>query len=66
MTTWDTGSGTPGRARASKAQVIGMAHTVLEDSPERLVIRRWLCGSVATWRKVGTGRDAFYELTEET
>lgn len=67
MTTFndDTGTGRPGRARAARHQVHAQAHTVLEDGPERIVIRRWLCGTVATWRRIGTGREQMFELCDE-
>lgn len=55
----------PGRARASRAQVIAQSHSVVAEEPDKLVVRRWLCGTIATWRKVGTGRDAVFELVDE-
>ena len=62
----DTGEGRAGRARAARHHVLAMAHTVLEDTPERIVVRRWLCGTIATWRRIGQGREQMFELADES
>jgi hypothetical protein len=57
-----SGIGTVGRARARRDQVIGMSPVVLEDSDERLVVRRWFSPEVCVWARIGGGKSDLYEL----
>ena len=43
---------TPGRARATRLQAIGMGQGIDLETPDRLRVRDW-DGGVTTWRRVG-------------
>lgn len=57
-----SGIGVEGRARARRDQVLGMTPRVLEDTAERLVVRRWFSDEVSVWRRVGGAKSDLYEL----
>ena len=57
-----SGVGTPGRATARRDQVRGMSPVVLEDTPERIVVRRWFSDEVCVWRRIGGNKSDLYEL----
>lgn len=58
----DSVLGTPGRARARRDQVIGMSPVVLEDTEDRLVVRRWFSDEVCVWARVGGTKSDVFEL----
>lgn len=57
-----SGIGTAGRARARRDQVLGMSPVVLEETDERIVVRRWFSDEVSVWRRVGAKKDDLFEL----
>jgi hypothetical protein len=57
-----SGVGTPGRATARRDQVLAMTPRVLEDAPERIVVRRWFSDEVSVWRRIGGNKSDLYEL----
>lgn len=54
--------GTVGRARARRDQVLAMTPRVIEETDERIVVRRWFSDEVSVWRRVGTKKDDLFEL----
>jgi hypothetical protein len=58
-----SGIGTPGRAQATRKQVLEMARDVVSDDGTWIVIREW-GGSLARWRASGKAQDAGCELME--
>lgn len=59
-----SGVGTMGRARARRDQVLAMTPQVLEDTGERLVVRRWFSTEVSVWHRVGLPKEQLYELRD--
>lgn len=57
-----SGLGTAGRARARRDQVLGMSHSVINDTGDELAVRRWFSDEVSVWRRVGTRKDDLFEL----
>ena len=58
----DSVLGTVGRARARRDQVLGMSPTVVEDTEDRLVVRRWFSDEICVWARIGGLKSDLYEL----
>lgn len=54
--------GTAGRAQARRDQVIAMTPRVIEQTEDRLVVRRWFSDEVCTWRRIGDRKSDLFEL----
>jgi hypothetical protein len=60
-----TPAGTPGRARASLAQIRQMWSADLDEGPDQ-VVRVGLFGRREVWKRVqGTGANAVFELQQD-
>jgi|688.fasta_scaffold296105_2 hypothetical protein len=58
--------GRPGRARARRDQILDSSHSVVSETDERLVVRRWMTDKLAIWKKIETGPRGLWELIDDS
>ena len=68
MTWWlEPGSeGRPGRARARRDQILDSCHSIVTETDDQLVVRRWMTDKLAIWKKIETGPRGLWELIDDS
>lgn len=69
MTQWlndGCGFGSAGRAKARRDQILEMSHSVVTETDDTLVVRRWFSDEVWTWRRIENGPKGLWELLDDS
>lgn len=59
------GFGSAGRARARRDQILDSSHSVVTETDDTLVVRRWMSDEIQTWKRLGIGPKGLWELCDD-
>lgn len=59
------GFGSAGRARARRDQILESSHSVVSETDDTLIVRRWMTDEIAVWKKIESGPKGLWELRDD-